>query len=201
MNNVIPFHYDGQPVRFSSDGWIDASSAAKRFGKEPTAWLRTIETVEYVSALAEALFGKGVSETDLEKLRLMESRGKQAKAFTLELAKSTGLAVTKAGRGGGTWLHPKLAVAFARWLDVRFAVWCDLHIDALLRGELTEKQRFDQACKRLDDGKKVASKNGRELAIWKRQKPPLEREVEYRREQLQMILGFDEDQHLKRHPL
>ncbi|WP_339731364.1 KilA-N domain-containing protein [uncultured Pseudomonas sp.] len=201
MNNVIPFHYDGQPVRFSSDGWIDASSAAKRFGKEPTAWLRTIETVEYVSALAEALFGKGVSETDLEKLRLMDSRGKQAKAFTLELAKSTGLAVTKAGRGGGTWLHPKLAVAFARWLDVRFAVWCDLHIDALLRGELTEKQRFDQACKRLDDGKKVASQNGRGLAIWKRQKPPLEREVEYRREQLQMILGFDDEQHLKCNPL
>ena len=29
------------------------------------------------------------------------------------------------GVGGGTWAHPKLAVFFARWLDVCFAVWCD----------------------------------------------------------------------------
>jgi hypothetical protein len=27
--------------------------------------------------------------------------------------------------GGGTWLHPKLAVRFAQWLDPKFAVWCD----------------------------------------------------------------------------
>ena len=32
---------------------------------------------------------------------------------------------TKRGNQGGTWGHPKLAVMFARWLDVRFAVWCD----------------------------------------------------------------------------
>jgi len=42
---------------------------------------------------------------------------------------------TQRGRAGGTWLHPKLAVAFARWLDVGFAVWCDEQVDALLRGD------------------------------------------------------------------
>lgn len=30
-------------------------------------------------------------------------------------------------------MHPKLAVHFARWLDVRFAVWCDMQIDKLLK--------------------------------------------------------------------
>ncbi len=41
---------------------------------------------------------------------------------------------TKAGRhNGGTWLHPKLAVPFARWLDVRFAIWCDIQIENLLK--------------------------------------------------------------------
>ena len=35
----------------------------------------------------------------------------------------------------GTWGHPKLAVFFARWLDVKFAVWCDMIIDDLLRGK------------------------------------------------------------------
>lgn len=34
--------------------------------------------------------------------------------------------------GGGTWFHPKLAVAFARWLDVKFAVWCDMQIEKIL---------------------------------------------------------------------
>lgn len=36
--------------------------------------------------------------------------------------------VSRRGNGGGTFCHPKLAVFFARWLDVRFAVWCDLMI-------------------------------------------------------------------------
>ncbi len=41
---------------------------------------------------------------------------------------------TKRGQNGGTWLHPKLGVLFARWLDIDFAVWCDEQIDNLLRG-------------------------------------------------------------------
>jgi hypothetical protein len=39
------------------------------------------------------------------------------------------------GRNGGTWAHPKLAVFFARWLDVRFAVWCDAMIEDILKGK------------------------------------------------------------------
>jgi hypothetical protein len=43
------------------------------------------------------------------------------------------------GRNGGTWGHPKLAVFFARWLDVKFAVFCDMVIDDILnkKAELT----------------------------------------------------------------
>jgi hypothetical protein len=48
---------------------------------------------------------------------------------------------TKRGAGGGTWLHPKLAVRFAQWLDDDFAVWCDEQIDGLLRGT---HPHFDQ---------------------------------------------------------
>lgn len=42
---------------------------------------------------------------------------------------------TKRGQAGGTWLHPRLAVMFARWLDVDFAIWCDEQIDLLVRGK------------------------------------------------------------------
>lgn len=163
MNNVIPFHYEGQAVRFNSDGWINATDVAKRFDKRPIDWLKQDETKLYLAALAEAL------NCDPESL--------------LE---------TRRGRyHSGTWLHPKLAVAFARWLDLKFAVWCDLHIDALLRGELNEKQQFDRACKALDDAKQIASLSGRELARWRNKKPGLEHQVEYWRDQLQMTLGLD----------
>ncbi|MDA3500719.1 KilA-N domain-containing protein [Acinetobacter sp. AOR34_HL] len=40
---------------------------------------------------------------------------------------------TKRGNNGGTWLHPKLAVRFAQWLDIDFAIWCDEQIDNLIR--------------------------------------------------------------------
>ena len=41
---------------------------------------------------------------------------------------------TRRGQNGGTWLHPKLGVPFARWLDDDFAVWCDEQIEGLLKG-------------------------------------------------------------------
>lgn len=101
---IIPFDYEGQAVRFNTDGWINATEAAARFGKLPHEWMRLPETVAYLEAMAK--YGKIP--------QLVRSRR---------------------GRNGGTWLHPKLAVAFARWLSVDFAVWCDEQIEALLRGE------------------------------------------------------------------
>lgn len=162
-SNVIPFHYQGQAVRFNSEGWINATDVAKRYGNKPAEWLRLPESVKYMDALARHL---NVGESHL-------------------LVRST------KGRSGGTWLHPKLAVSFARWLDVDFAVWCDLHIDALLRGELDEKQKFDRACKALQDQNERGSFAGRERAKHRWNKPPLEAEVEHWRSQLQMTLGLD----------
>lgn len=160
MSNVIPFRYQGQPVRFNSDGWINATEAAKSFGKEPHEWLRLPDTKGYLEAMAKT-------------------------GIFPELTR------TSRGRNGGTWLHPKLAVAFARWLSPDFAVWCDLHIDALLRGELTEKQQFDRACRQLDDRRDLASVSARELARWRWDKSSLEHEVDHWREQLQLTLGLD----------
>ena len=42
---------------------------------------------------------------------------------------------TKKGRNGGTWLHPKLAVAFARWCDVNFSIWCDEQVSRIIHGD------------------------------------------------------------------
>lgn len=104
---IIPFEYEGQPVRFNAEGWLHATEIAERFGKLPNEWLRLPDTVAYLEAM-ERTCGK------IPYVKTSRAR---------------------ADRGGGTWLHPKLAVAFARWLSPDFAVWCDRKIDGLLRGD------------------------------------------------------------------
>lgn len=106
MSDWIPFEYKGQPVRFNTNGWINATDIAKQFGKRPGHWLELPATVEYMEALTRHL----------------------------NVGESGNLVRTTRGRQGGTWLHPKLAVVFARWLDDDFAVWCGLHIEDVLRG-------------------------------------------------------------------
>lgn len=109
-NKIIPVNFQGYEISFNNDGWINATEAAKRFDKRPNDWLALQSTENYLSALAKAL---NISVT-----------GKTG----------NGLVKTKiGGNSQGTWLHPKLAVAFARWLSDEFAVWCDMQIDNLIR--------------------------------------------------------------------
>ncbi|WP_337058240.1 KilA-N domain-containing protein [Pseudomonas sp. USHLN015] len=170
MNNVIPFHYEGTPVKFSLDGWINATEVSKHFGRRPSHWLELPSTHSYMTALAKHL-GPGV-DAGKSGIKLVET--------------------SKVRGRSGTWLHPKLAVAFARWLDDDFAVWCDLRIDALLRGEAGPLQEYERASATLEECKAQASRHGKGLAAWRRQKPPLMREVEYWREQMQLVLGLEE---------
>lgn len=82
----------------------------------------------FSATTAAAGFGKSPSEW----LRLPETaryiEGLERKYGKIPYLK------TSRGRGGGTWLHPKLAVRFARWLDVDFEIWCDEQIDSIVRG-------------------------------------------------------------------
>ena len=105
---LINADFDGSPMQFNRDGWFNATLAAERFGKSPRDWLRLPSTVEYLAAIDEA--------------------------ENSNVGKSHIWVRSKRGNAGGTWLHPKLAVMFARWLDVRFAIWCDTQIDSLIRG-------------------------------------------------------------------
>lgn len=105
MSKIIPLDYAGKTVQFDGDGWFNATTAASRFCKRPVDWLKLDSTREYLAALADAL-----------------------------KCEESALLKTRRGNSGGTWMHPRLAVRFAQWLDVRFAVWCDSQLDALLRG-------------------------------------------------------------------
>ena len=105
MKGLINSKYDGIDCQFNEHGWFNATLAASKFDKRPIDWLRLDETQNYINALCEQL----------------------------EISEPKSL--IKAKRNNGTWLHPKLAVPFTRWLDTSFGVWCDLQIDQLLRGD------------------------------------------------------------------
>lgn len=108
MARIVPIDYEGQAVRFNVDGWINATEAATRFNKEPHEWLRLPETQRYLEGL--------------------KRRYGEIPYVKTSRARVDG--------GGGTWLHHKLAVKFARWLSVDFEIGCDEQVDALIRGEL-----------------------------------------------------------------
>lgn len=173
MNNVIPFAYQGQPVTFSTEGWLHATRIADRFGKRIDHWLDNAETLEYIKALDEFLTG--------HESRILDTR-------------NSGYVKTsraRADRGGGTWLHPKLAIEFARWLSKSFAVWCDARIEELLHGAPSALDQLNSACRRFDVRESSASAAGRELSNWRREKPALINDIERGRQLVQMTLGFD----------
>lgn len=171
MNNVLPFEYQGKTVRFSTDGWINATEVAKRFGKKPIKWLELPSTKSYMAAMVRHLSNE-VLKSDLKLVETVRGRGK-----------------------AGTWLHPKLGVRFAQWLDDDFAVWCDEQVDALLRGAPSALDQFNRVCKRFDDRQAVASESGRNLNAWRREKPALINEIKRGRELLQMTLGLNPPEH------
>lgn len=111
---IIPFDYEGQAVRFNGDGWLHATEIAERFGKKPAHWLELDTTGEYIRRLSHRMAESNIGKSDITLVKTR--RGNTATS--------------------GTWLHPKLAVKFARWLSVDFEIWCDEQVDALLRGDM-----------------------------------------------------------------
>jgi hypothetical protein len=105
-NSIVSLQYNDQiAVSFTNDAWFNATDVARQYGKRPVDWLALESTKEYIANLCEVF---KCEESSL----LKTQRGKS---------------------NGGSWFSPKLAVNFARWLDVKFSIWCDMQIDKLLR--------------------------------------------------------------------
>lgn len=137
MAAIIKRNYQDHSISYNDAGWFNATEAAAKFDKEPTAWLRQSDTMSYVAALCKSKGNSGFV-TEFNRIKGLDSTKSSTRTKLLQLVKATGFVKTKAGapeNGGGTWLHPKLAVAFARWLDVDFAIWCDEQIDNIVRGK------------------------------------------------------------------
>lgn len=117
MHHLVTTQYQGMSVTFTDDGWFNATEVANRFGKRPNDWLALPTTKDYIAALERKYGSVPYSKT------------------------RKGGDTRKSGIAQGTWLHPKLAVRFAQWLDVDFAVWCDEQIEALIHGAHPSQDR------------------------------------------------------------
>ena len=117
MNSIKTVSFDNFLVSFRDDAFLNATAIAKQYGKRVGDYLRNDRTQEYIEALAENL----------------------SRTRKITLNKKQLVAVKNGGTNNGTWLHPKLAIDFARWLDPKFAVWCDEQIEQLLSGSLQPK--------------------------------------------------------------
>lgn len=122
---LITRDFNGCAYQFRDDGYFNMTHAAKAFGKRLDSFWRADGVRMYCFELSQAIKANDTDSCDY----------------------SYGLTEAKRGHNGGTWGHPKLAVFFARWLDVKFAVFCDMVIDDILskKAALTITQPTESA--------------------------------------------------------
>lgn len=113
MNELVVKEYLGNKIEFKMvDGHVyaNANQMASGFGGRVKLdnWKRSENTKRYIEALEKSL-----RENYDTKLILVNQGGK--------------------AKEQGTWIHEKLVLNFARYLNVEFELWCDEQIATLLR--------------------------------------------------------------------
>ena len=103
---IITLQYGDFPVLFQENAFINATKIAKQFNKQVRDYLTHENTVNYLESL------KRYALKDQNQLVIVKKGG---------LSQEQGM-----------WLHPYLAVDFARWLAADFAVWCEKQIENML---------------------------------------------------------------------
>lgn len=120
-------------LTFRADGYFNLTSAAKAFGKRLDNFWGNAETTAYMLEVA-------VSE---KLIPLIGGITPRVPAFGTKPYQELKASLVDTQRGHfskpttGTWAHPKLAMFFARWLDAKFALWCDAVIEDILKGHQT----------------------------------------------------------------
>ena len=96
---LVSRSWNGTPIyRRTADGYVNATAMSKANGKRWKDYRESDRCQLYLDAL-ESVAGISVHA-------LVESRSGGA-------------------GGGGTWIHPQVAVDLARWISAPFAVWMD----------------------------------------------------------------------------
>lgn len=114
MENIQIFKYNNTPMEFeviNGEVFANATIMCQAFSKRPSHWLELEHTKRYILALENSLSLKTA---------LTETRN--------------------GGVNSGTWIHEKLIIKLASWLDVSFEIWCNDKIAELLRTGRVELQ-------------------------------------------------------------
>jgi len=94
---LISRSWNSTPIaRRTTDGYVNATAMCKANGKQWSKYRESDRCQTYLDALAET--------SGIRMFGLIESRQ---------------------GQGGGTWVHPQVAVNLPRWISAPFAVWMD----------------------------------------------------------------------------
>lgn len=109
-------------------------------------------------------------------------RTKKTQSYIKALELKTGITVlsdTKVGKNGSTWIHEKLILRLAQWLNDDFAIQCDEWVAELLRtGTVTTKPKTQ-----ID----ILVENALALQAQERKLAQLETEVEVVREDVKQL--------------
>jgi len=108
---IVKFDFEGTVIEFGKGEaiWLNATEIAKKYDKQVSSWTRNASTYEYIAALKDRY-----------------AKMHNAKNQEFIMVHQGGLGIQ------GTWIHQKLAVRFAQWLNPDFAVWVDEKIEELL---------------------------------------------------------------------
>lgn len=135
--SIKTLDFQGVGIQFTADGWINATLTAQLLGKERLDHFMASPTfLEYAQVVADS---NSLNSGDLK--------------------------VARRGRyGSGTFLHPELAVAFARWISPGFAYWCDKQVPVLVhqaqeRMKLSESTRTKRMKKLGRPTEAIAARN------------------------------------------
>ena len=97
MFDIVSRNWNDTPIqRRTTDGYVNATAMCKANVKNWSAYRETDRCQGYIDALSDS--------SDFRGTNLIESRS---------------------GNGGGTWVHPQVAVDLARWISAPFAVWME----------------------------------------------------------------------------
>ncbi len=99
---VVRTWNDTPIARRSIDGYVNATAMCRANGKEWFGYVRTDRAKEYISALEASLQGSPQKSGDL--IQVIGTGSNESR---------------------GTYVHPRLAVDLARWINPEFAVWMD----------------------------------------------------------------------------
>jgi len=124
MNNAIVEIFEGQQITIRpSDGYWNATEMCKRYDRKFNDFSRTKGAIDYVEALS--------AKAGIPALELVQ--------------------VKKGGNRPGVWVHQRVALKLAAWLNAHFEVWVFEVIERLMtQGKVELEDAYDSLLDALD---------------------------------------------------